>query len=179
MDIAIEADAPSFEAAEPNNISTASSGDQVFSIETTDVGEAGVAASVADTTSPASEVTFILHDTQSPPSAGAAAFTEPNREFEVTADSITEALGIFTATLALNSQNLLLANMNIPQGFVTTVFWWVEAEDKAQNTAITDSDPDTDGNQPYVLRIDALASNITDAFTGRLVGPGGGPDQGR
>ena len=128
MDIAIEADAPSFEAAEPNNISTASSGDQVFSIEITDVGEAGVAASVADTTSPASEVTFILHDTQSPPSAGAAAFTEPNREFEVTADSITEALGIFTATLALNSQNLLLANMNIPQGFVTTVFWWVEAE---------------------------------------------------
>ena len=166
LDIGIEADSPSFEAAEPvDGFSAANSGDVVFSIEISDV-EAGVNADVGDTRSPASEVRYILHDTQSPPAAGAAAFAAPVREFVVTADNITEALGIFTATLALNSQNLLLINMDIISGFVTTVFWWVEAEDDAQNVAITDSDPDTDGDQPFVLRIDALASNLTDAFTG-------------
>jgi len=164
LTVGVESDAPVFEAAAPENGSSKSASAGVdFSIEISDVGEAGVDADTTDTV--ASSIRFVL-TTDRPPVGG---FSDPTalavRDFVVTADSIS-GVDIFTATLALDSANLTLAGLAIPAGFVTTISWWVEATDKAGNAAITDADADVDGNQAYTFSIDAVSATIVDSFTG-------------
>ena len=172
--VSVEADAPIFENGSPEDgFSTAAVSPVDFSIEVTDVGDAGVDADAADTI--ASTIRFVL-TTDRPPVAG---FSDQSaaavRDFVVTADSLSEALGTFTATLALDSPNLTLAGLDIPAGFVTTISWWVEATDKAGNASVTDADGDsTNGDQAFTLSIDAVASTITDAFTGDWWDPAAG-----
>jgi hypothetical protein len=172
--VSVEADAPIFHNGSPEDgFSTAAASAIDFSIEVTDVGDAGVDADAADTI--ASTIRFVL-TTDRPPVAGFSDPTNPAvRDFVVTADSISAALGTFTATLALDSPNLTLPGLDIPAGFVTTISWWVEAIDKAGNASVTDADGDsTNGNQAFTLSIDAVASTMTDAYTGDWWDPAAG-----
>ena len=179
VQVGVEEDAPIFENFSPGlGFATAITGDVEFSIQITDeppindpdppLGGAGVDADPTDTT--VGTIMFVI--TTDDPQGGV--FSDPTdnnrRDFVVTADTVEELNGTFTVTLALNSANITipaggLENI-IPTGFVTTVSWWVEVQDNAGNFAVTDADPDTDGNQAYTVVIDALSATVSDAFTG-------------
>ena len=58
------------------------------------------------------------------------------------------------------------AGLDIPDGIVTTIRWWARADDNASNRSFTYADSAVAGNQPFTLNIDAVSTNMTDAFSG-------------
>ena len=57
-------------------------------------------------------------------------------------------------------------SLSIDDDGVTTIYWFVEATDKADNQGTSDSDGDTDGKQGFSLRVDNQAPKMTGAFVG-------------
>ena len=63
-----------------------------------------------------------------------------------------------------------VAGLDIPDGIVTTIRWWARADDNASNRSFTDADSAVAGSQPFTLNIDAVSTNMTDAFSSRIEG---------
>ena len=158
-DITVDAedDAPTFDNASPASGSSIMDLEQVLSIDITDA-VAGV-----DTDS----IEFRV--SSSPELAGAAVLGN---------DDITLATDgdVVMASVALDD---LREKTNLPvnEDGEDTIYWWVEASDKAGNAGTSDAKPDDEedpgsqGSQGYMLRIDNAAPTMTGAFTGEQWGP--------
>jgi hypothetical protein len=86
-----------------------------------------------------------------------------------TGDLSTDAAGTVTASLPLiNDPNKRTGSLNIKDGDVQNISWWVEVADKVGNATTSDAKPDDKekmedlGNQPFKLSIDTTAPK-TDA----------------
>ena len=86
-----------------------------------------------------------------------------------TGDLSTDAAGTVTASLPLiNDPHKRTDSLNIKDGDVQNISWWVDVEDKVGNTTTSDAKPDDKekmkdlGNQPFKLSIDTTAPK-TDA----------------
>ncbi len=79
--------------------------------------------------------------------------------------TITKSTATVTevSTGVFRVEALLQAITGSVQGTLT---WRVSVTDKAGNTALSDADPDTAGNQDHTLRIDNVAPVLTNARTG-------------
>ncbi len=99
---------------------------------------------------------------------------EPTGGLVVTGDLSTDGAGTVTATLPLiDDPDKRTDSLNIKDGNIRNVSWWVEVADKVGNPTVSDAKPDDDdedttddvGNQPYTLVIDTTPPDAVDSDT--------------
>ena len=155
-----EADPPLFANPSPFDGSSTSDPSQTISIDITDA-LAGV--------NPDS-VVFVFSDDSGDP---ATELVDANRFGD---DDETVSISIegdvVTASVDLDDVDEALTSLFIPADGTTTVWWWVEASDNAGNRGTSDAvpdddaDPDTHGNQAFLLRFDPEAAALDSGYTG-------------
>ena len=89
-----------------------------------------------------------------------------------TGDLSTDGAGTVTATLPLiDDPDKRTGSLNIKDGDVRDISWWVTVEDKVGNKTISDAKPDDKekmkdlGDQPYTLSIDTTAPDSDEENT--------------